>query len=418
MESILRFEHVTIQYDNTSKPVLKDFSCDIKKGEFVSLIGPNGSGKSTLINAIMQSINIESGEIYLGNKNNKDYTAKERARYAAVVPQTFQTNFAFKVKDIVMMGRNPYLKRMQTETMQDIEIVDESLKLTNTFHLRERKINSLSGGERQRVIIAGALAQKPQLLILDEPTNHLDIHHNLEIMELIKNLNREDGITVFAVLHDINMAARFSDRILLLNDGELIKSGSVSDVINEDTLKPIYQIDMVVRNNKLTESLEIVPLRKMKQIDNKHAQRKIHVICGGGSGESILEELRNRGYTLSCGVINTGDSDYEVCESLGIVCAAEKPYSEISDKAYQENRNLIQLSDTVILTDVAIGNGNLKNIEILKELFDKQIIILENPHRDYTHGKADEMLKTLFDRQNVLCLNKHELLDRIKKDQI
>ncbi|MFA0815883.1 MAG: ATP-binding cassette domain-containing protein [Anaerofustis sp.] len=418
MESILRFDHVTVQYDSQSKPVLKDFSCDVKKGEFVSLIGPNGSGKSTLINAIMQSVNIENGEIYLGGKNNKDYSAKLRAQYAAVVPQNFQTNFAFKVKDIVMMGRNPYLKRMESETVRDVEIVDESLRLTNTFHLKERKINSLSGGERQRVIIAGALAQKPQLLILDEPTNHLDIHHNLEIMELIRNLNKEDGITVFAVLHDINMAARFSDRIFLLNDGVLVKSGSVSEVINEETLKPIYQIDMVVRNNKLTESLEIVPLRKMKKTENLHQNRRIHVICGGGSGENILEELRNRGYSVSCGVVNIGDSDYEVCESLGIPCAAEKPYSEISQKAYDENLILIHECDTVILTDVAIGNGNLSNVLILKELKDKKIIITENDHRDYTHGKADDAIRDVLSFSYSELIDKQELMNRIKTDRI
>jgi iron complex transport system ATP-binding protein len=164
MESILRFDHVTVQYDSQSKPVLKDFSCDVKKGEFVSLIGPNGSGKSTLINAIMQSVNIENGEIYLGGKNNKDYSAKLRAQYAAVVPQNFQTNFAFKVKDIVMMGRNPYLKRWKAKPCGDVEIVVESLRLTNTFHLKERKINSCpaatSTGE-----YSGALCSEPQLLM-------------------------------------------------------------------------------------------------------------------------------------------------------------------------------------------------------------------------------------------------------------
>ena len=414
--SILRFEDVTIQY--TTKPVVKGFSCDIKKGEFVSLIGPNGSGKSTLINAIMRSVDLKSGEIYLGGKNNKEYSAKERARFAAVVPQTFNVRFGFLVRDIVMMGRNPYLKRMQSETVEDIEIVNESLKLTNTFLLRDRKITSLSGGERQRVIIAGALAQKPQLLILDEPTNHLDIHHNLEVMDLIKRLNKEDEITVFAVLHDINMAARFSDRIILLNEGELIKSGSVHDVINEEVLKPVYQIDMVVRNNKLTDSLELVPLRKNQDQSLDYMDRKVHVICGGGSGETVLEELRNRGYSVSCGVINISDSDYEVCEALGIKIAAEKPYCDISDEAYIENQSLIDECDTIILTDVAIGHGNLRNIQIVKENADKKIYIIKAENRDYTDGKAEEMIKDIIATADPILLEKSELLDRIKNNQL
>ena len=414
--SILRFEDVTIQY--TTKPVVKNFSCDIKKGEFVSLIGPNGSGKSTLINAIMGSVDLKAGEIYLGGKNNKEYSAKERARFAAVVPQTFNVRFGFLVRDIVMMGRNPYLKRMQSETVEDIEIVNESLELTNTFHLKDRKITSLSGGERQRVIIAGALAQKPQLLILDEPTNHLDIHHNLEVMDLIKRLNKEDEITVFAVLHDINMAARFSDRIILLNDGELIKNGSVEDVINEEVLKPVYQIDMVVRNNKLTDSLELVPLRKNQDQSLDYMDRTVHVICGGGSGETVLEELRNRGYSVSCGVINISDSDYEVCEALGIKIAAEKPYCDISDEAYTENQSLIDECDTIILTDVAIGHGNLRNMQIVKENTDKKIYIIKAENRDYTDGKAEEMIKDIIATADPILLEKSELLDRIKNNQL
>lgn len=415
-QSILRFENVTVKYDQIE--VLRNFSCDIMQGEFVSMIGPNGSGKSTLINAIMGAVNISEGEIFLGGKNNKEYTAKERARFAAVVPQNFNTAFGFKVKDVVMMGRNPYLKRMQNETMDDIRIVDESLELTNTLHLKDRKITSLSGGERQRVIIAGALAQKPQLLILDEPTNHLDIHHNLEIMQLIKNLNKIDGITVFAVLHDINMAARFSERIILLDHGMQVKSGTVKEVINEEVLKPVYQIDMVVRNNNLTDSVEVVPLRMNKKENPVFNGHKVHVICGGGSGGIFLEELRSKGYELSCGVLNIGDSDYEVCESQGIKVCTEKPYFPITERAASENAELIRQCDTIILTDVAIGSGNLPNVEILKKAAGKKIYIIDSANRDYTHGEADKIISELVKEGKAVLTTKSELLEMIEKNMI
>ncbi len=410
-KSILRFENVTVKYDKHE--VLKDFSCDVFGGEFVSMIGPNGSGKSTLINAVMGSVELSGGKIYLGNKNNEDYTAKERARFAAVVPQNFNTAFGFKVRDIVMMGRNPYLKRMQTETIEDIRIVDEALKLTNTLHLKDRKITSLSGGERQRVIIAGALAQKPKLLILDEPTNHLDIHHNLEIMQLIKELNIKDGITVFAVLHDINMAARFSDRIILLDAGKEIKSGTVREVISEEVLKPVYQIDMIVRNNRLTDSPEIVPLRMNRQEDPVSNGLKVHVICGGGSGEMILQQLKGKGYAVSCGVLNIGDSDYEICGSLDIPVAMEAPYHPIGKQAYDENSAMIRACDIVILTDVAIGSGNLLNVEILKEAEDKKIYIISAQDRDYTQGQADKIIRYLTENEIASLETRGSLLEKI-----
>lgn len=266
-KEILRFDHVTIGYSRGD--VIRDFSCVIKRGEFVSLIGPNGSGKSTLIRAINQMVDVKSGTIYINGRNNKTMSAKERAQIAAVVPQSFQPDFAFKVKEIVGMGRHPFLKRMQSETEEDYRIIDESLAETGTLHLRERKITQLSGGEQQRVIISAALAQQPQLLILDEPTNHLDIQYTLEIMQLMKKLNQEKGITIFAVLHDINMAARFSDRIILLNDGQNVKDGAVKDVLKEEILKPVYKIDLAVRENPLINSSEIIPIRSSHQVEIK-----------------------------------------------------------------------------------------------------------------------------------------------------
>jgi iron complex transport system ATP-binding protein len=213
------------------------------------------------------------------------------------------------------------------------------------------------------------------------------------------------------------MAARFSDRIILLNQGHIVKTGTVPEVINEETLKPIYQIDMVVRKNQLTDSLELVALRKNKQEPLKHADRKIHVICGGGSGGIILEELRNKGYLVSCGVINISDSDYEVCTALNIVTAAEKPYWEITDESYAENKKLIAASDTVILTDVAVGNGNLRNLEILKEFPDKKIYIVKNAHRDYTHGKADAVIEELLKRESVQETDRQTLTESIQEDK-
>ena len=408
-KEMLRFEHVTLGYGE--RDVIKDFSCSIEEGEFVSLIGPNGSGKSTLIHAITGMLPCKSGEIYIKGRNIKSMTSRERAQITAVVPQNFQVNFAFKAKEIVAMGRHPFLKRMQSETEEDYRIIDEALAETGTLHLRERKVTQLSGGERQRIIISSALAQQPQLLIVDEPTNHLDIQYNLEVMQLMRRLNKEKGITIFAVLHDINMASRFSDRIIVLNNGEKIEDGKARDIIKEDILKPVYKIDLVVRDNPLTDAAEIVALRSNKTAKRMTNGKKMHIICGGGSGGYWLEHFHNKGWEVSCGVLNVNDSDYELSRSLGIDVISEKPYCDISDEAFDANVTAMKAADVVILADLDVGHSNLKNIEALQQVdrLKQKLFILRGEGRDYTGGAAEQIVDELIAGGRGLIVTREEL---------
>ncbi|MBR5316230.1 MAG: ABC transporter ATP-binding protein [Firmicutes bacterium] len=408
-KEMLRFENVTLGYGE--RDVLKDFSCVINEGEFVSLIGPNGSGKSTLIHAITGMLPCKTGQIFIKGKNNEEYTAKERAQIAAVVPQNFQANFAFKAKEIVAMGRHPFLGRMKSETEEDYRIIDEAMAETGTLHLRERKVTQLSGGERQRIIISSALAQQPQLLIVDEPTNHLDIQYNLEVMQLMRRLNKEKGITIFAVLHDINMASRFSDRIIVLDHGEMKCDGVARDIIREEILKPVYKIDLVVRDNPLTDAAEIVALRSNKTAKRPSNGKRVHVICGGGSGGYWLESFYNKGWDVSTGVLNVGDSDYELSRSLGVAVASEKPYCDITDGAFDTNLELMQDADVVVLADIDVGHGNLKNVEALNHVdFEHQkLYVLRGQGSDYTGGKALAIVDGLVGEGKAVVVKKEEL---------
>ena len=393
MEPILTFDGVTAGYGE--KDILKDFSCSVGQGEFVSLIGPNGSGKSTLIHTVTGVVPLKSGRITLDGKDNDRLSHMERARMVAVVPQNFTPSFGFRAKEIVAMGRHPYLKRLQSESEEDYRIIDRAMEQTGTLHLRERKITELSGGERQRIIISAALAQTPKVLILDEPTNHLDIQYTLEIMELMRRLNREEGITIFAVLHDINMAARFSDRIVVLNGGEKTADGPVGEIIREEVLKPVYRIDLVTRENSLTASPEIVALRSNREAERKLNGRRVHVICGGGSGSRIIEGFYNQGWQVSCGVLSSGDSDYNLARSLGLEIVEEKPYSPVSDRACEANLAAACRADAVVLADVDIGMSNLRNVTVLKDVAGPEIVILRENAGDYTGGRADEVISNL-----------------------
>lgn len=410
---ILRFDNITVGYGH--REVIKDFSCTIKKGEFVSLIGPNGSGKSTLIHTVTGIVELKKGTLYLEGRDNRTLSPRERAQITAVVPQTFTANFGFKVKEIAAMGRHPFLKRMQSESEEDYRIIDRALEQTGTLHLKERKITMLSGGERQRVIISAALAQQPKLLILDEPTNHLDIQYTLEIMQLMKKLNREQNITIFAVLHDINMAARFSDRIIVLSDGRKVGDGPASEIVREDVLKPVYKIDLVVRENPLIQASEIVPLRSSRQASRSLNGRRVHIICGGGSGSTMLEAFHNRGWQVTCGVLNTGDSDCELCRSLGIETIEERPYSDIGDEAYEKNLKAMSLADVVVLADVDIGRSNLRNVQMLREVENQKLYLLREKAGDYTGGRADKIIAELVESGRAVMADRNRLLQIIEE---
>lgn len=414
-DEILRFEHVYLSYGR--RDVIKDFSCSVKRGEFVSLIGPNGSGKSTLIHTVTGIVPLRQGKLFLDGRDNSSLSARERAQITAVVPQTFQANFGFKAKEIVAMGRHPFLKAMQSESEEDYRIIDEALEQTGTLHLRERKITQLSGGERQRIIISAALAQKPQLLILDEPTNHLDIQYTLEIMQLMRKLNREQGITVFAVLHDINMAARFSDRIIVLSDGEKVGDGPVSEIVREDVLKPVYKIDLVVRDNPLINASEIVPLRSNKNAGRILNGKKVHVICGGGSGSMIIEGLHNGGCEVTCGVLSSNDSDYALCRSLGIAAVEEKPYCDIGMDAFRANLRAMEAADIIVAADLDVGHSNLANIEILEHAAGREILAVRGEGKDYTGGRAEAVMNSLLAAGKARIVEKDKLLEEVLKEK-
>lgn len=240
--------------------VLKDISFKVRDSQFISIIGPNGSGKSTLLKILNNLYKPKTGNILIHGKDIVNYKGKNLAKKVALVPQDTNIEYDFSVEDIVLMGRHPYIGRFEKEKEVDYEIVNEALRLTNTAHLRDRNINKISGGERQRVIIAKALAQKPDIILLDEPTSHLDINHQMEILTLLKNLNKEKGATIILAIHDINLANRYSDNIILLNKGTILGMGVPSEVVNSHNIEKAYNLKVVVEKNQITDSIHITPL--------------------------------------------------------------------------------------------------------------------------------------------------------------
>lgn len=241
------------------KSILNNISLSFKKGKFYSIVGPNGSGKTTLLKNILKLLAVEKNTILIERNDVNKLNNNQLSKLISYVPQNTSIEFDFSVIDIVMMGRNPYLKRFQAETKKDYEIAEEAMKRTNIWNLKNRSINTLSGGERQRVIIARALTQSTDIILLDEPISQLDIHHQINIMKLLKELTEEMNITVITVIHDLNYAIQYSDYLLFLNNGKVFSFGYPEEVITKENLKEVYGMKFNIIKNSSNNKPIILP---------------------------------------------------------------------------------------------------------------------------------------------------------------
>jgi iron complex transport system ATP-binding protein len=236
----------SISFGYRSDLVLRDVSCSIHPGEFVGVIGPNGSGKSTLLRILSGVMSPNSGTVRLDGIPIREIPRRDVAKSIAVVPQETTFTFAFSALEVVLMGRSPHLGRFTLEGVSDLDMAREVMESTDTWHLRDRKMDELSGGEKQRVVISRALAQEPSILLLDEPTTALDIRHQVDIYRLLNRLHAEAGHTVMLVLHDLNLAAKVCDRLILLHEGQVQMDGTPNQVIRSELLSDVYETDLRV----------------------------------------------------------------------------------------------------------------------------------------------------------------------------
>ncbi len=235
-----------IRYAYGDVSVLKAVTFDVDAGSFFVIIGPNGSGKTTLMKVIAGIIKSKKGRIKIQDRRLGAYSRKSLARIIAYVPQMAQIDFPFTVKEIVLMGRAPHLGLLGLTTEKDIALADEAMTFTGIDHLAERRLDQLSGGECQRVFIARAICQAPQIILLDEPTASLDLAHQVRLMDLMRRLKDEKGVTVVMVSHDVNLAAMYGDCLLLMKKGQRVGLGSPQEVLTQDRLEEAYGCKLLI----------------------------------------------------------------------------------------------------------------------------------------------------------------------------
>jgi iron complex transport system ATP-binding protein len=254
MNPALRTESLTFAYKD--KPVLDNVSLSVEHGEMVGILGPNGSGKTTLLK-IFSAVLTGTGEVKVNGRRIETYGKRELSRLFAVVPQESQVLFPYTVAEIILMGRASYHSPLALEGARDLEVARASMELTDCLSFAERYLHELSGGEKQRVIIARALAQEPEILLLDEPSAFLDLKHQVQIFELMRRLNRERGLTIVAALHDLNLAALFFPRLVMLRDGKVYRDGAPKDVLTKDAIAEIYGVNVRIEQGASNERPQI-----------------------------------------------------------------------------------------------------------------------------------------------------------------
>ncbi len=404
-----------LTYD--THPVLDGTEFSVKRGDLVALLGANGAGKSTLLRCISRVLQPTGGQIILDGRELQQFKTKEAARLMAVVPQETTADFDFTVEDIVMMGRFPYLRRFQKEDLGDREIVSRAMEMTGVSHLADRSIATLSGGEKQRVIMARAVSQQPEVLLLDEPTANLDIGYQSMLLELASRLNREQGVTVIAAIHDINLAVHHFNRYILLSGGRVLAAGRAEEVITPENIQKSYGVPASTYRHPLHGVLQVSVVRGPRPRELPGGGASAHVIGGGEEALPVLEILSQKGCRLSVGPVSAQDSGCRFAHFHSLPVIIVPPFTSMNNEHRAEHFRLMREADAVIVPPIPFGEGNLPIFDqvevVLKEGKPVYIIDFDGiEERDYS-GRAGVLMQRMVDEGAVVLDSVEDLPEAI-----
>jgi iron complex transport system ATP-binding protein len=304
--------------------ILGDVSLSVDRGELVGLIGPNGVGKTTLLRAVNGALEPDAGAVRLDGEPVSTMDSARASRLVATVPQDGRVGFEFSVEAVVEMGRTPHRSRLDWSEGSDA--VETALERTETASLRDRRVDEISGGERQRVLLARALAQETPALVLDEPTASLDINHQVAVLELVADLVA-DGRAVIAAIHDLNLAARYCDRLCLLGDGGVQRVGAPAAVLDDETLGETFDTTAAVTHSPITGTPTVAAVEERPE-----RECHVHVVGGGRAGAQVVGALWRAGFTVSVGLLGDGDVAADIAEDLDCRAVTASPFDRPDDR--------------------------------------------------------------------------------------
>ncbi len=367
-EGILQTKELVVGHGNVQ--VLSGVNISIERGKFISILGPNGAGKTTLLLTLARLLRPLKGYIYLDGMPLSSINQKQLAQRLSVVLTERIRPPLLPVYSFVALGRYPHTDLLGRLSPQDKKVVKESLAMVGAMDIAEKLMENLSDGERQKVFIARALAQEPEIMLLDEPTVHLDMKHKMEIVNILQGLCRDKGITVIACMHDIDIALKVSDKVLLVKDGSVMAWGSPEEILTEEKVCVLYNFNSM-RFNPVLGSIEIIGNGK---------KGNVFVIGGKGKATPIYRILARKGYNISTGILYKNDVDWFVSQGIGIHCIDMEICSSIDSHKINKCIDAISRSDIIIDPGVIYPEVDMSSllIEIAQNMNKKIIIIKED----------------------------------------
>lgn len=366
-----------LQVRRDNREILRGISLRVGRGELVGVIGPNGAGKTTLLRTIDGLIPPAGGAVRIDGTEVQAMDRQELSRLVAVVPQSTHIEFAFTVRQVVAMGRTPYRGRFSDPDQRGPQRVEDALQRADIAHLADRPITDISGGERRRVVLARALAQDTPAMLLDEPTANLDINYQIATLESIADAV-DAGTAALAAIHDLDLAARYCDRLVLLGEDQTVATGTPEEVLRPDPIERAFDATAIVHTNPLTGDRAVIPTNRREPRDGTVA-----VLGGGGTAAPMLRHLVRAGYEVSVGVLREGGVDREVAEALGCESVTAPAAGPLPSHAKTRMADLIDRADATVLTEVPIDGHNAGLLELAAR--SPRLVVLE-------HGPSDDRM--------------------------
>lgn len=352
-ERVIAARGLDVGYDR--KTVVAGVELEALRGQVVCLLGPNGAGKSTILRTLSGLIAPLGGVVEIKGEDIRKIKSSDLSHTLSLVLTGASEPSLMTVYELAAMGRTPYTGFMGKLSARDREIVEESLEAVGASELKSRYFSELSDGEKQKVMIARALVQEPELMILDEPTSHLDIKHKVEVINVLRRLSEEKGITCIISLHDIDLAIKGCGTLLLVNGGKIVAQGLPEDIIKSGTIQALYGISGA-EYDELSCSVELAG----------KDTAEIFVTGGNGSGSGLYRALSRAGYGIVSGVIHENDADHHVAKAICSRVISERAFETISGERFAEAFNFIQSAEYIIDSGFPIGSANSANLELLK----------------------------------------------------
>ncbi|MDR2549777.1 MAG: ABC transporter ATP-binding protein [Desulfobulbus sp.] len=387
---------LSVGYKN--RPVARDLNFSCHAGQFVSLLGPNGAGKTTLLRTLSRHRPPQGGEIRVQGRPLDRLPALELARIMAVVLTDKIAPPLFTIFEFVALGRYPHTDFLGRLGPKDRVTITSSLAAVHALDLADRPFADLSDGERQKVLVARALAQEPRVLLLDEPTIHLDLKHRVEVMTILRDLCRNKGITVIASLHDVDVAAKVSDRVALIRDGGLVAWGTPETVLSQQAVTALYDFDKAEFNRHLGG----IELRGAGD------RGRAFVVGGMGSGALVYRMLTKKGFALATGVIHENDLDCFVARSLGAECIAVDPMEPINEAAIDRAKTLMAACDLVVDCGFPVGPVNEANLSLVQAALERGTTVLS------LRGELPPGIRVNGGGAPVLCADAGHLIETLE----